>query len=243
MSSKIQEVSGLGTPIARLSAIAMKFVLEQMLMPLEEKRLNAEQLQQRFGRMLENSQPLSPPISASFSPSITVFGQDQLPWRSRDSRNSSIDHDRIDMSDVKGKIMASHRHSQEPRELSRQTNGFDAHPENHYSPGRDEGSRTNLLPTTSLPKEPIPSTSEGNRRNPSSRSSNESSRPKIIHRHSNYPMCTVPQVIKWIPNSKRYKEKLEGMEAALSDLNNRDQVGKYLHAVLNTSWLTRSRSL
>jgi hypothetical protein len=191
---------------------------------IDNPQLQSLQLQfpQLQSQLVQSPQPQPPPSPCSSSTAAT-FGQDQSPVRLRSSLNCCMDHDRVDVSDLRGKSLSVHRNSQERREPSKLMSGLDNYTESGYAPEQERSSREHSSSLTSS-KKFTPASSKTHGSDGSSRFSAEVSRPEITHRHSNYPFCPVSQVIEWIPNSKRHKEKLGGMEDALNDLTNRDQV-------------------
>jgi hypothetical protein len=211
LRDKAQEISKLGTPVARLSKNVMDFVLDEMLLTGTGARLRAEQLHDRFRRILHHPRAHSR-TSPSYSPTTTL----DLVTRTMSltsPTDSSLDCERVSLPELRRNsisVFPDFQQCGEPEPI--------VNPDNQLRPSSRErikdplGQSFSSMETCYEPVTPL-------------RQSSNKSQSKTEH-YSAYNPCSVGQVIDWIPKSKRHNEKLDQMDAALRDLANRDQVSR-----------------
>ncbi|KAI0450231.1 kinase-like domain-containing protein [Xylaria acuta] len=211
LSEKVREISNLDTPVARLSVKVMEFALNEMLVPRTKQRLNAEQLGERFRRMLNPSEP-QPPVSLGVSQTTNVTQAQVL-----GGIKSRIGHSEVDISDEKWKPTALGRNSHDTKDMSRQTSCSGKQTGRRRSSEQGGGQKPSTSLNTASRKNISPSIN-------ASESDNSVAYPSFPLKSDRPHMLTVSEVVEWIPRAKRYKEKLDGMAAVLKVLRDRRQV-------------------
>jgi len=212
LSDKAREISNLGTPVACLSRNVMDFVLDEMLLPGTGTRLRAEQLHERFRRVLHPPRA-QPPTAPSRNPTTTTLDLNARTMSLKSPTDPPLHGDGVSPPELRRNSISIFPYSQQPGELEKQTE--DSH--NQLRPCSREGikdpwGQSFSSITTCYEEVPV------------SRQSTNKSKSKAGHHYSSYNPCSVGQVIEWIPKSKRHNEKLDQMDIALKDLVNRDQV-------------------
>ncbi|KAF2971303.1 hypothetical protein GQX73_g2224 [Xylaria multiplex] len=234
VEAKVGEMKNFGTPVASMSAKFMQDVLRYMLQPKLDMRLQARQLKLHLMDRLDKitapvletnsiltALPDSPQLEASPPPLVrtptTPSSRHRLP--STPSRTSACE--------LQGSPYILSSQSPMVSPVGQHVNDFRL--SQNWSPtgpsGQSYAPHSSRVSYSTIPPVPILATTQPMIANDGNTTG--VSIPVKEYRHSNYPSCTVEDVIrqKWPQKSKKQRDqsKLPGMERALRDLKGRDQ--------------------
>ncbi|KAI0515371.1 kinase-like domain-containing protein [Xylaria bambusicola] len=234
VKAKVEELSSLGTPVASLSRELMQFFLDHMLQPNPGKRLYARQLKLY---LIDRLDKITPSVSATTSIPNILSDSPQLmasppplissPTTPNSRHRLPLTPSRTSAVELQG---SSHISSyQSPMTSPGSTYETDLRLSRNWSPNAAGGqSYSPRSPPVSYPTIPPASMLTSTQHMITNHeNNNDASRPARKYRPSNYPLCTVEEVIRqgWPQKSKKKRDesKLPGLSQAVRDLKDRDQ--------------------
>jgi serine/threonine protein kinase len=214
-----------GSDRERLTSSIMNFIVREMLLGEEGKRLDAEQLKTRFDDVIDSylrpnrqsvlriQTELKPRTSSTSLLGNGVSAEDK---RNRPMISAPVITETPWQHHTIGPVVA-----QRPFEV----------PERAYSPEQSDKGKSPLrlssspLAPSSERSDPSPTAGVNSTSASQQDSTTPQDRAPMTQFFSNHPLVTIPEVHDWISQHKRDKSnKLKGMDEVLKYVSNRDQV-------------------
>ncbi|KAI1176695.1 kinase-like domain-containing protein [Nemania sp. FL0916] len=234
VKGKADEIQSLGTPVASMSGKFMQLVLDYMLQPKLDMRLQARQLKPRFIDELNDATTLGSetdprPATLSDAPQLLTFPRRPIRTPTTPSSRHELPSTPAVVSayNLPAPLYTPPNQAFMSSPVGEHANDFRS--SQHWSPNELGGQSHSPLSLRGSYRTSPPFVAHATAQTMIESPENITgiSMPTPRYRHSNYPPCDISNVLArdWPRKSKkqRARDTLPGMPEALKDLDNRDQ--------------------